>query len=314
MDARFPPKSGPLDWGKAPISSTEPTGNGDRSRTPDLPPTKTEPISLSSMKLFRPTFDRRIPHRLTQDVLQHRLLPLIADIAKRKVELRQERAGTIPHQLEDLLAEAGAVAAAATNPSELFDRTQNFTSKLEQFLGDVDYVTFGQVGLISQLRALSVTLRTSRLLWSAVRAGYAFRDPELQRAGMKVLRKADTVLTLASQGVDVKADLDALEHEYFALTEALEEKTGDNLGLPDRRAFSVARQAWRYRTRAEAEILARDGREGPLTNPRVARRPSRKRSASQTRRGGAGPTRAPGHRATAGANPGRAGLVAGSDS
>ena len=217
------------------------------------------------LPLFRPTFDRRIPHRLAEEVLRSRLLPLIGEIAKRKIELRTERVKGLPEQLQDLLDATTHALGGVEDPEALHDRVNDVTHRLERVLTDVDYVTFGQVGLVSQLRALAVTLRTSRLLWTAVRGGYAFRDPALQKHGLRVLGQAESVLGRAGQGLDVAADLDALETDYLSLVTAVEAEAGP-LGLPDERSFLILRRTWSYRTRAEAEILARDGREGPLTN------------------------------------------------
>lgn len=218
------------------------------------------------LPVFKPTFDRNIPHKLARDVLEQRLLPLIGQIAKRKVELRSERATTLPDQFDEIVAFAQSLAKDTDEPGALFEGVTDLGVRLERFLKDVDYISFGQVGLVQQLHAASVALRTSRALWTSVRCGYAFRDPSLRRSALRVLSNAEAVIAKANYGADIDDDLDTLEHDYTELVAALEAKTGDTIGLPDSTAFSIARRAWSYRQRLEAQILERDGGTGPLTN------------------------------------------------
>lgn len=216
--------------------------------------------------LFRPTFDRRIPHRLAQDVVKKRLLPLLEQVAKEKFARRRSRAESLPPQLFALLERAESISDDTRDPDTLFASVVDITQKLERFLGDLDYVSFGQIGLVSQLRSLSTMMRTSRALWSAVRSGYAFRDPALRHQGLRMMARSDQLFQRAADGQDITADLDRLEADYTKLVGDLESATGQPLGLPGTERFDTARRVWSYRQRAEAEILERDGRTGTLTN------------------------------------------------
>lgn len=218
------------------------------------------------LPLFRPTFDRHIPHRLAQDVVRSRLLPLLEHVAREKLARRKSRAEGLPEQLDDLLERAHAISADTRDADSLFSSVTDLTQRLERFLSDVDYVSFGQIGLVGQLRSLSTMLRTSRALWTSVRTGYAFKDPELRRQGLRVMARADALFTRAAQGQDITRELDRLEAQYTKLLRGLEDATSQPLGLPDVHHFDTARRVWSYRQRAEAEILERDGRTGALTN------------------------------------------------
>lgn len=221
---------------------------------------------VPTLPVFRPTFDRQIPHRLAQDVLRSRLFPLLEEIAQQKVNGRKDRAAGLPSQFDALLEHARALSEDTTDPDKIFDGICSLTRQLDRVLDDVDYVSFGQVGLIGQLRALSVTMRTSRALWASVRTGFAFRDPSLRRLGLMVLARSEATLAKAGHGADVRQDLDRLEVDYQKLVDRLERETGGELALPPTSGFTTARRVLRYRHRAEAEILERQGREGPLTN------------------------------------------------
>ncbi len=225
------------------------------------------PIELPA--LLRPIVGRDLPKRIFQEVLRKRAVPLLKRLVAAQAELRGERADRARERSRALLESIRTFdLRVLEKPDLFFDRVVEMSKALDGIIDDADYAVFGQIGLLHQLRALNVGLRSSRGLWHTVRMGSAMRDPELQRQALALGGDAQSVLDRGWRGGDITDDLARLEQRFGDFKTNLDEEMGRDSGLsPAFTGLRVSRRAWTYRLMLERAIAKEQGRpEAQLSN------------------------------------------------
>lgn len=226
------------------------------------------PIDVSNVPIVGAVVGRDLPRRVYNQILRKRALPLLASVVRAQAELRGERAQQAAVRAAALLDEIRRLDAETIGDTDTFFRkVEAFTHELDGIIDDATYATFDQVGLLHQLRALNVLLRTSKALWHAIRVGNTLReDPDLRADVLETSARAERLLVRGHHGQEIGSDLERLESDVAELDRRLSKSIGEDSGLgAATRSVHAAQRVWVHRQRLEKAVLEREGREGPLT-------------------------------------------------
>jgi predicted unusual protein kinase regulating ubiquinone biosynthesis (AarF/ABC1/UbiB family) len=247
---------------------------GERSMASDAPG-PAEPFDRAALEaiseqvpFFRPIVERRFEQRFLERVIRRRLVPLLFRIAAAQAELRSDRAAKMSVRARALAERLENLdLAEVSNARRLFETVSSVSAELEALIDDADYLSFRAIGLLSQLRAATIAIRTSKALWTSIRVADAFREPELRTEALELMSGAEKILERADRGEDVARDLETLEERYARFARDLDERasveSGAASGIP---AIRASRRIWSYRSEIERGVLERTGKPGPLTS------------------------------------------------
>lgn len=257
------PRLGPSSFAPSLNAQNRGFAGVDRKQRPE--------IELASVPFFGPVVRRGLADQVAGGLIKDRLLRLLGNFAEAQKEARTERATEMGGRVEHLRRELESLEVKDVASAEaLFKTVGSLSKELETIIDDVDYLSFRTVSSLSQLKALNLALRSSKLLWQSIRVGDAVRDPLILPRAHHLVESTERIAKLAAEGRDVSAELRTLEASYAELAKDIEAKAGDSGLVHGSTALTVSRRIWEYRSAIEAAALEREGKlGGTMSNPEL---------------------------------------------